>query len=195
MNKIIFSVVDNLVKWKVIGENDISVYRYGLEILLLSIIEILSILLLAIWVGNFFETILYFTTFIPIRIFAGGYHANTRLRCYLLSIISYGLFSLCLFVVPTFLWLNLSKFIAITNLIIIFCFSPVIQGTIDKQEIQHYREVSIAIAFLEFILIYIFCFMQLRTLSFIIALGLLEESIAVIAGKIKIEGNMRYERN
>ena len=93
MNILVMRTTDFLVSCGAIKQEDISIYRYGLEVLYLFMLEVLSILLLAVWIGNFFETLLYFAAFIPLRLFAGGYHANTRLGCYFVSLGVYGVFT------------------------------------------------------------------------------------------------------
>lgn len=65
MNKIASKMTENLLSIGVIDQRDIAIYRYGLEMLLLILLEIGSILCLAIMIGNFFETLLYFAAFIP----------------------------------------------------------------------------------------------------------------------------------
>lgn len=126
MNKVASKITEHLLLMDVIDQKDAAIYCYGLEVLLLSLLEIISILCLALLVGNFFETLFYFAAFIPLRLFAGGYHASTRLRCYLLSLFVYGIFSWLLMVFPSEHRLMFSVVVAGFSVVMIFLFAPVI---------------------------------------------------------------------
>lgn len=71
-----------------VAEEDKEIYLFGFYqgmILLLNIVTTLSI---GIILNMFLESILFLICFIPLRIFAGGYHAKTQLRCYIMSTIT-----------------------------------------------------------------------------------------------------------
>lgn len=84
----------------IIQEEDIDKCQYGLDIFISSVLEVASILIIAAVVGNFFDTLIFFAAFIPLRVYAGGYHANTKLRCYLVSLSVYGIFTVAIYVLP-----------------------------------------------------------------------------------------------
>lgn len=94
MQKLAQKTANQLAVQGIIAKKDTAVYRYGLEALYSSLLELLTILFLSFFVGNFLQTILFFAAFIPLRVYAGGYHAKTRLRCYLMSLAVYGVFSI-----------------------------------------------------------------------------------------------------
>lgn len=68
-----------------IKEDEKEVYRYGYTLLKLQCMN----LLIAILIGAAFQCIsflaLFLTAFIPLRTYSGGYHAETAIRCTLLS--------------------------------------------------------------------------------------------------------------
>lgn len=70
------------------NETDIEFLRYGIEITLSSILNIILILFLSIVFHSLREGILFLTVFISTRQFTGGFHASTYFRCNLV-------FSLC----------------------------------------------------------------------------------------------------
>lgn len=139
MDRIASEITDNILELGVIDQQDITIYRYGMEVLLLSLLEIGSILCLAIMVGNFFETLVYFISFIPLRLFAGGYHASTRLRCYLLSLFVYGLFTILLIIFPVEQRMLFSIVVTGFSVVTIYLFEPVIHVNRcwEKQEQMH----------------------------------------------------------
>lgn len=93
-----------LKQWKIIYKDTYQLkkdnYLYGLELAFTSCLVWGTILLLAILVGKFYETLIFYGGFLIIRKLIGGYHASSIIKCYMLSIITYGIFVVILFVVP-----------------------------------------------------------------------------------------------
>lgn len=59
-------------------------YRYGIEISISSLLNIILVLLVGLLIGHLLESVVYLILFILIRSFTGGYHADTYFRCNLL---------------------------------------------------------------------------------------------------------------
>lgn len=179
MNILAARTANFLVACGAIKQRDISIYRYGLEVLYLSVLEILSILLLAAWVGNFFETLLYFAVFIPLRLFAGGYHANTRLGCYFASLCVYGVFSVVVtFATISYLWLVV---LALVSLVIIWRYAPVIHKNhkISCEEFIRAKTMSRKLAMIEVLMIVGIGMISLQV-ALVIALGFIFEALSII---------------
>ena len=186
MNKVASKITEHLLLMDVIDQKDAAIYCYGLEVLLLSLLEIISILCLALLVGNFFETLFYFAAFISLRLFAGGYHASTRLRCYLLSLFVYGIFSWLLTNFPIEHRLLFSVVVADFSVVMIFLFAPVIYPNryCGRSESEFLRNISWKIVLIEMVVIDVCYLFQMTTLAFIMALGLLSEMLTFLAAKL-----------
>lgn len=180
MNILAARTADFLVACGAIKQRDISIYRYGLEALYLSMLEVLSIFLLAVWVGNFFETLLYFAAFIPLRLFAGGYHANTRLGCYFVSLCVYGVFSVVV-AFATISYLE-SVLLAMVALAIIWKYAPVvhINHKISQKDLFSARSISRSFALIELIVVMVAGFFS-EQISYVIALGLLFTAVSILS--------------
>lgn len=63
-----------------------EVYRYGMEIILSSLTGCLSVILISALLGDVLEGIIYIAALSLIRLFAGGYHADTYLKCNIITI-------------------------------------------------------------------------------------------------------------
>ena len=100
MSSISGMITDTLWNQGIIQEEDVNKCRYGLDIFISSVLEIVSILIIAAVIGNFFQTLLFFAAFIPLRVYAGGYHADTKLRCYFVSLAAYGVFTIAMYLLP-----------------------------------------------------------------------------------------------
>lgn len=172
----------------IIQEDDMDTCRYGLEIFISSLLELTSILFISIFMDNFLETLLFFAAFIPLRVYAGGYHADTQIKCYMVSLGVYGLFTTLMRIVPTS-WYTIIIYISIAmSLIIVLMLAPVrhTNKTLTPQETKIYREISVLICTIEAI-IALFGSIMFEENTWITAftLGLSAETLSMIAAVIK----------
>ena len=65
-----------------------EIIKYGLEIIILKSIFWITALIIGIIMGCFWESIVYLVMFAVLRSYAGGYHAKSRTRCFIQSIIT-----------------------------------------------------------------------------------------------------------
>lgn len=100
-------ILNYIVNKGVIQKQDdvLEFYKYGIEITVSSIFNVLIILALSLIFNEFAMGILFLLVFIPLRQFTGGYHADTYLKCNLLFALCY--ISLMVFIklihVPTYI--------------------------------------------------------------------------------------------
>ena len=79
--------VNNLIVKGIIKDEDKEIYSYGFRQMLVIILNLFTVLVLGIIFNQLIESILFMITYIPIRVYAGGYHARTHIRCYIFSFI------------------------------------------------------------------------------------------------------------
>ena len=72
-----------LLNKKLITEEELPIYRYGLNAFINSLLQIILLSFLGICYGLILETVAFLLTFILLRRFTGGYHAKTKLKCLL----------------------------------------------------------------------------------------------------------------
>lgn len=75
------SIARSWAKNGIIETSLIDVYRYGIEISLSSALGICLVILTGLIFFNLGDAILFLLTFIPIRMYCGGYHADSYLVC------------------------------------------------------------------------------------------------------------------
>ena len=68
-------------------ENKINILTYGYELIFSQVISILLFLLIGIILGFGWETCLFLVSFVCLRIFCGGFHANSYYGCFISSMI------------------------------------------------------------------------------------------------------------
>ena len=91
IKKISEKILNYLIIKKVISDKkeDTDYYKYGIEITVSSLLNVLLIMLIGSVLGNFIESIIFLALFIPIRQFTGGFHANTYFKCNLIFCLSF----------------------------------------------------------------------------------------------------------
>lgn len=175
----------------IIQEEDVDKCRYGLDVFISSTIEVVSILIIAVTIKNFLQTLMFFLAFIPLRIYAGGYHANTKLRCYFVSLGAYGMFTIAMYMIPAKLYLPIAASATAFTMLMILSTAPVIHKnkSVNDVERTYYRKFSIGICSVEtaIVLLSVAVFPESE---FIVSLALGQAAVAfsmiaaVIKGKI-----------
>lgn len=59
-----------------------QVYLYGFELILSTLVSVLSILLISTLISGTWDGVIFLMIFIGLRMFCGGYHAKTYERCF-----------------------------------------------------------------------------------------------------------------
>ena len=77
-------LVSMLAEQGIIEESKRDIYVYGFEILLSTLLNALAITVIAVLTSTVMVSVAFVVFFGSIRVFAGGYHAGTHLRCFLL---------------------------------------------------------------------------------------------------------------
>lgn len=80
-----------LIKHKIVDIEQREVYIYGLEVILLNGGLLIAFLVISLLCGEMINFWAYMIFFLPLRIFSGGYHADTSECCFILSTIMYGI--------------------------------------------------------------------------------------------------------
>ena len=172
----------------IIQKEDIDSCKYGLDIFFSSFIEIFSILVISAIVGNIIETILLFTAFIPLRIYAGGYHADTKIRCYILSLLMYIIFCIILSIVSCKQYLKMSVLCTIFTCALVIFKAPIIHCNkeVNNVERKNYRKMSIKICVIETMVILLLIIIIPKSTCIIsLAIGQASVAVSMIAAIVK----------
>lgn len=82
-------MVESITNWLIasgcIDSGSRDIVRYGLEQGIFSIIGISVTIITGYFLNVLVQSIIFIVTLIPLRIYAGGYHASTRKRCTVFS--------------------------------------------------------------------------------------------------------------
>lgn len=142
------SIAHFLLRNNIIDENSVSVCEYGMEIIISTLIGFLLIMTSGIILGELGAAMLFYVLFVAVRLFSGGYHANSHLKCKLTMLCC------CLLVLFTAKYL-IDRFLFIHHLLFltvyiltIFIFAPIenINIPLDDDLKKLKKRVSIIIA-------------------------------------------------
>lgn len=175
---------DDLVRSSVVKAEDAEIYIYGINQILVSILNISSALIIGMIFGVFLEVAVFMVAYIPLRTFAGGYHAKTPLRCYMLSVIMLTVVSLGLKYLSLTEWVYYA--VDVLAIIIICIFSPVEDKNkpLDEIECKVYKKRAVLIVIAEFLISFALKLANMDNLFVAVIYSFGTLSAMLIAGKI-----------
>ena len=185
MEMLAIKFVNILINNNIIKKEDSEIYSYGFKEMIFITLNVLTTIFIGLIFNKMFEVILFMVTYIPIRVYAGGYHARTKLRCYIFSVLM--LISVCYI-----LKLDLLKsylLIVILTIIssgIILYLAPVEDENkpLDEIEIKVYTKRTMRNLIILLIALCITLIFNKINLSACICISLLCNGIMLILGKI-----------
>lgn len=181
-------VIEDLIQEKKLYSEDRELYEYCFELLISTIVSLLSILIMSLIFGEFLSSVIFLGTFILIRLCCGGYHAKSHLTCFFTTITNY-FFFLSALMVLNFLSINVICISNIVSLILLILFSPAENkhNPLSHIEKKKHKRNSILVA----TVICIICFLVNFTCPSIFKLvcsasvGLLSATLSMILGCIE----------
>lgn len=107
IDKLSCAIANNLTKHDIIDQEDFENYQFGIQLCLLIFLNVVTTTAIALTFKMLFETVVFMVVLIPLRTYAGGYHAKTQMRCYFLSIVIIAAYLLTIKFIPldNFIWL------------------------------------------------------------------------------------------
>lgn len=121
MNALLSRLIDECIRYGIIEAQEADAYRYGFDLLIFSLINIILLSFVGLAVNRAGMVALILLGYIPLQSMGGGYHADTHLHCLLLMLLDMGI---ALFAVE-FVNINILIAGACIGIIIIYLFAPV----------------------------------------------------------------------
>ena len=176
---------EDLVGSNVIEAGDAEIYIYGINQIVVSVLNVASALIIGLLFGTFFEIAVFMAAYIPLRSFAGGYHAKTPLRCYIFSVIMLIATSLGIKYLPLAEWV----YYAILSMaaLVVLVLSPGEDRNKPLDEIEHkvYKKRAIFITAAELLIGLALKLVGLDNMFVAVVYSFVVLSFMLIAGKIK----------
>lgn len=183
-SKLSGNITEQLIENGTIKPEDKDIYSYGVEQSFVILMNLVTTLVIGLCFGMIWQSIIYMIIYLPLRSFAGGYHARTVLRCYIFGIIL------------AIADLSINKLIPATDLvisimtllagIIIFILAPVETANkpLDHTELSVYRKRTRIILLSDICIITILLAFDLNSIALCIGVALMVLSFMVVLGKM-----------
>jgi len=178
-------LTDRLVNKKVIDKDDYEIYQFGFLQLLRDVISVGSVIIAGILFRELLECFVYMICFMVLRSYAGGYHASTPFRCYLLTMtVSIIILSACKYLhLESFLYVIMGMISSVA----IYVNSPVAseEKPLDADEVVLYKRKSRIALFCECFFAMVFFFFGKTKLFICIVYVLIALCMSQIAALLK----------
>jgi len=186
LEKLSGQIIDWQIKKGILTEEEHDIYQYAYELLINQIINVIIAVIIAIAFKEPMTVFLFLGSYIPLRSFCGGYHANTNFVCIVVS--AFILCFVCLFThyvqdKMMLIWYPVS-FMVSGYFIIRFAPVPDRNKPLDEAETVRYRNKSRMLWGIETIIGILFC-LKWRKYGMVIALSHIVMSIMLGLGKLK----------
>lgn len=173
-----------LIKAEIINETEKEIYEYGFRMIFTYLFNLITAFVIGIIMGQLWECLALTLVFVPLRSYAGGYHASSEGKCYVLSA---GMIVLDLFMLRYFpVWFHTGAgiLLLLAAAAIIMLLAPVENKNkpLDLDEIRVYSRRTYIILIIELV-IAIFCCIFSSIMAFwVIVLGILSTALSLVAG-------------
>ncbi len=169
----------------VIEESDFEIYQYGFRRFLELAINIMCSAVIAALLGMGFECILFFSFFIPLRSYSGGFHMKHYISCLVLSCLSLtGILCIVKYFSPAPLFSFILYFI---SLVLIKTIGPVDHPnrSVDEEDNSFFNKHTNIILLMSSVIFIFFVLLNDTRYLFLEALVFVLVSISLLIGKIQ----------
>jgi accessory gene regulator B len=181
-------IIKNLCESGLITKDSIDIYQFGLEATLLKFIHVTTMMIIGVCLDMVPETATFIVSYSILRIYAGGFHTKSKLRCYWISWLMIISVLILVKFCPAQIISAVTIGISIPSFLVIFIMAPVENSNkpLDDIEIYHYRKIARIILIAESSVSVMFLSVNIIQIPFVVSLSLFLLAIMLILGKIKI---------
>lgn len=187
ISKLSRQIAGVLLKRNVIQSDEKDLYDYGLFILISYITFFLVSLLFGIALNIPFVSMIFFISFCSVRNFAGGIHANTEVKCDILTTISILISEILIKVFIDYHLIWVAFAMLILSSISLIAIKPVasLQKEISRQEQLYFHKKVIVLTVVTFIVAVICIIFEVYSIMVSLSMGLFLASILLVLGKMQ----------
>lgn len=190
-------IMDFIIHNRKIDDEEAEIVRYGLEVAVLKITFFAAALVVSLLMNSFWQFIIFISLFSLLRSYAGGYHAQTRIRCFVQSM---------LLIIVAIMIINISQkntyiivplsVVALAASIIIWQIAPVDSKNkrLDFDEKAIMRRKTRITLMVEIIIGIASYFFNFKTISCAVTLSIIASCVLLLAEYFKMEQVKDYEK-
>lgn len=182
-NLLVDGLIEILVRNQIVQAEEKEIYSFGLSQLFVTLLNVLTPIIIGVFLDMLLQSLLFLTCYIPLRSFAGGYHAKTQLRCYCSSI---GMLIVSLLIIKCIPWnLTICTIFLFTAAIVIFAYAPVENKNkpLDSLEYSVFRRTSRLVFLAESLVTVSLIGLQLEQMAGSVTIAVTVAAVMVLLGK------------
>lgn len=178
------NMVNGFIKNNIIEKKDKDIYIHGLKHGVFMILNIISIIIIGILFNMLLESIIFILAYSPLRSYAGGYHADTILNCYIFSIALTIIAMISIKHIPPLNYTIL--FLTIVSAGLVFLLAPVesINKPLSKEERKQYKNIARIMCAIEIVIVVIFLIFNINSIALTISISLFVLALMLLFGKV-----------
>ncbi len=125
IHRLSLEIADYLFYRKIISIDKYDIYRYGLEMIVSTLAGVILILLCGLLTNSFVHAVIFYGLFVILRMFTGGYHADSHMVCKLTLCFSFLATNCTYYILADKFNIIMYALISFFNLVTVIFFSPV----------------------------------------------------------------------
>lgn len=170
-----------------LNQEEVELYEYGFFLILSSVFFTLIIIFFGLLFNCLLGTIVFYISFRAVRNYAGGYHADTEMRCEILTTTFFLLVSYIISISGKYIVKIIVLGITVFAILAIALLAPLDTPAkpLDTDEKKKYRKISFLILSIIVLIIIVSIIFKINISLVPCCLSLILESILLVAGVIK----------
>ncbi len=187
ISKLSNQITKNLLKRNVISDEEKELYDYGLFMMISYIVFFLISILFGIILNILFSSILFYISFCLLRNFAGGIHANSEIKCDIITTVSILISEILIKIFIDYGLVSLAFVMLIIFSVCLCVFKPVTtsQKEVSQQEKLYFHKKVIVLTVLALIISTMSMILGIYSITIALSIGLSLASILLIFGKVQ----------
>jgi accessory gene regulator B len=182
------NLASEMISAGVIKDEERDVYQYSIEVSITMLVNFISSLALFLIFDRLVEGLIFTAAYMPLRIYSGGYHASTQLRCSILSMVLLMAIIGIIAVIPKESLYFGAVILALVSSLVIFILTPVgsFNKLLDELETSVNRKRSLRIMAAEGAALIALLIFGLELQAFIIGIGMVAVAAALVIGELEL---------
>lgn len=181
-------ITKKLLKRNIISEDDEELYDYGLFIMISYVAFFIIAMLFGIALNIPFSSILFYISFCLVRNFAGGIHANSEIKCDIITTVSILISEILIKIFIDYSLVSLAFVMLIISSVCLCVFKPVTtsQKEISQQEKLRFHKKVIVLTVLILIISTSSMVLGFYSITISFSVGLSLANVFFVTGKAKL---------
>ena len=180
-------ITQNLLKRKVISDDEKELYDYGLFMMISYVVFFVISMIFGIALNIPFSSILFYISFCLIRNFAGGAHASTEIKCDIITTVSILASEILIKIFVEYSFVSIAFVMQLISSICLCVIKPVAtsQKEISQQEKLHFHKKVVLLTVLALIISVASMTLGVYNITFSISVGLSLANTLLITSKFQ----------